>query len=188
MLFRSVMACAKHFPGHGDVSVDSHLDLPVINKSMEQLDSLELYPFKQIFGAGIGSVMVAHLYIPAIDNTANRATSISKKNVTDLLRKELAYDGLTFTDALEMQGVKKFFPDGEASVQSIIAGNDMLCLPGDVAVSIAKIKTAIEKKKLSWEDIYYHCKRVLMAKYVYCRNNTQPINTNNIINRLTNIS
>ena len=135
-----VMACAKHFPGHGDVAVDSHLDLPVINKSMEQLDSLELYPFKEIFKAGVGSVMVAHLYIPAIDSSANRATSISKKNVTGLLRNGLGYQGLTFTDAIEMQGVQKFFPGGEASVQSIIAGNDMLCLPPDVEQTMKKIK------------------------------------------------
>ena len=82
--------------------------------------------------------MVAHLYIPAIDSSKNRATSISKKNVTDLMRKELGYEGLTFTDALEMQGVQKFFPGGEASVQSIIAGNDMLCLPTDVESTIKK--------------------------------------------------
>jgi beta-N-acetylhexosaminidase len=78
-----VMACAKHFPGHGDVAVDSHFDLPVINKSKKELDSLELYPFRQLFKAGVGSVMVAHLYIPSIDQTPNQATSLSKKNVTD---------------------------------------------------------------------------------------------------------
>src|SRR5574338_465595 len=98
-----IMACAKHFPGHGDVDVDSHLDLPVINKSMDQLDSLELVPFKALFNAGVGSVMIAHLYIPAIDTTANKATSLSKNNVTDLLRNKLGYQGLTFTDALEMK-------------------------------------------------------------------------------------
>lgn len=105
-----IMACAKHFPGHGDVDVDSHYDLPVINKSRAQLDSMELVPFRAIFDAGVGSVMIAHLYIPAIDNTANRATSISKNSVTDLLRKDMGYEGLTFTDALEMKGVAKFFP------------------------------------------------------------------------------
>src|SRR5687768_17714133 len=143
-----VMACAKHFPGHGDVNVDSHYDLPVINKSMAQLDSLELYPFRQIFNAGIGSVMIAHLFIPVIDNTANRATSLSPANINGLLRNNIGYQGLTFTDALEMQGVKKFFPDGEASVQSLIAGNDMLCLPGDVPLAITKIKEAIQANKL----------------------------------------
>lgn len=179
-----VMACAKHFPGHGDVAVDSHLDLPVINKSMAQLESLELYPFKQIFDAGVGSVMIAHLYIPAIDNTANRATSLSKKNVTDLMRNKLGYQGLTFTDALEMQGVKKFFPNGAASVESLIAGNDMLCLPGDVPLSIQKIKEAIDSNRLSWADIEMHCKKVLMAKYEYGLSELKPINTNNITNDL----
>ena len=84
-----VMACAKHFPGHGDVSVDSHLDLPVINKSRKELDSLELYPFRELIKAGVGSMMMAHLYIPSIDNTANQASSLSVKNVTGLLRNEL---------------------------------------------------------------------------------------------------
>ncbi len=175
-----VMACAKHFPGHGDVSVDSHYDLPVINKSVSQLDSLELYPFRQIFNAGIGSVMIAHLYIPAIDTTANRATSLSPQNIKGLLRDNIGYQGLTFTDALEMQGVKKFYPDGEASVQSLIAGNDMLCLPGDVPLAIAKIKEAIAAKNLSWADIEKHCKKVLMAKYAYGLNNYTPINTINL--------
>ncbi|MBK7884910.1 MAG: serine hydrolase [Chitinophagaceae bacterium] len=175
-----VMACAKHFPGHGDVNVDSHYDLPVINKSRKQLDSLELYPFREIFKAGIGSAMVAHLYIPAIDSTANKATSISKANVTDLMRNELGYQGLTFTDALEMQGVKKYYPNGEAAVQSLIAGNDMLCLPGDVPLAISKIKNAIKNNKLSWADIEVHCKKVLLAKYQYGLPGLQPISTNNL--------
>ncbi len=175
-----VMACAKHFPGHGDVAVDSHYDLPVINKSITQLDSLELYPFRRIFDAGIGSVMLAHLYIPAIDTTTNRATSLSPANVNELMRKKLNYNGLTFTDALEMQGVKKFYPDGAASVQSIIAGNDMLCLPGDVPTAIKKIKAAIKAKQLSWKDIENHCKKVLRAKYEYGLNNLSPINTENL--------
>ena len=162
-----VLACAKHFPGHGDVSVDSHFDLPVINKSMQQLDSLELYPFEQMFAAGVGSVMIAHLYIPAIDTTANTATSLSKKNVTGLLREQLNFQGLTFTDALDMKGVAKFFPGGEIAAQSLIAGNDMLCLPADVPTSIAKIKEAIENKKLSWDDVYAKCKKVLEYKYIY---------------------
>jgi len=175
-----VMACAKHFPGHGDVAVDSHYDLPVINKSKPELESLELYPFRQIFKAGVGSVMIAHLYIPSIDTSANRATSLSKNNVTHLLRNELGYQGLSFTDALEMQGVKKFFPDGTASVESIIAGNDMLCLPGDVPLAIAKIKEAINEGKISWADIEMHCRKVLASKYKYGLANLKPINTTNI--------
>ena len=179
-----VMACAKHFPGHGDVSVDSHLDLPVINKSRAQLEALELYPFRQIFNAGVGSVMVAHLYIPSIDSSSNRATSLSKNNVTGLLRNDLGYQGLTFTDALGMQGVNKFFPDGAASVESLIAGNDMLCLPNDVPMAITKIKAAISSGKLSWTDIEFHCRKVLKAKYDYGLSNLKPINTNNLTNDL----
>ncbi len=172
-----VMACAKHFPGHGDVAVDSHFDLPVINKSRLQLDSLELYPFREVFKAGIGSVMIAHLYIPSIDATANRATSLSYNNITRLMKGDLGYQGLTFTDALEMQGVRKFFPDGEASVESLIAGNDMLCLPGNVPASIQKIKQAIQRKRLMWDDIYVKVKRVLQAKYQYVLPNRQPVTT-----------
>jgi beta-N-acetylhexosaminidase len=171
------MGCAKHFPGHGDVAVDSHLDLPVINKSKKELDTLELYPFQQAFKAGVGSVMIAHLYIPSIDDRENRATSLSYNNVTKLLRKKMKYEGLTFTDALEMKGVAKFFPDGEASAQSLIAGNDMLCLPGDIPGGIEKIKEAIKDKKLKWKDIDKHVKKVLQAKYQYGLANVSPINT-----------
>ena len=175
-----VMACAKHFPGHGDVDVDSHYDLPVINKTRGQLDSLELYPFREIFSKGIGSVMVAHLSIPAIDSTPNKPTSISYNNITNLMRNELGYKGLTFTDALEMQGVKKYYPDGEASVQSIIAGNDMLCLPGSVPISIQKIKAAIADGRLSWDNVNEKCNRVLLAKYEYVVGKTGTIDDANI--------
>ena len=181
---QGVLACAKHFPGHGDVSVDSHLDLPVINKSMQQLDSLELYPFKKMFAAGVGSVMIAHLYIPAIDSTANTATSLSKKNVTGLLRDQLHFNGLTFTDALGMKGVAKFFPGGQIAAQSLIAGNDMLCLPEDVATSIAKIREAIDSNKLTWNDIYAKCKKVLVYKYLYGMADAKLLDTTNLVNDL----
>ncbi|MFD1630316.1 glycoside hydrolase family 3 protein [Pseudopedobacter beijingensis] len=160
-----VMACAKHFPGHGDVSVDSHYDLPVILKSKEDLEKLELYPFRKLTEAGVGSMMMAHLYIPAIDAEENKATSISKNNVTDLLRKEVHFNGLTFTDALEMKGVAKFYPQGLAAAKSIIAGNDMLCLPGDIKGAIKKIRQSIRKGEMSWKDIDEKVNRVLLAKY-----------------------
>eukprot|EP01035_Chromulina_nebulosa_P043543 gene43543-58964_t len=178
------MACAKHFPGHGDVSVDSHYDLPVINKTREQLDDLELYPFEQLFKKGIASVMVAHLYIPAIDTIANQATSLSYKNITGLMRNELGYQGLTFTDALEMKGITKYYPGGEAAVQSLVAGNDMLCLPADVAQSIAAVKAAVEKQQLTWAQVYDKCKRVLVAKYDFVNGRTGKIDTANLTNDL----
>jgi beta-N-acetylhexosaminidase len=179
-----VMACAKHFPGHGDTETDSHYDLPIINKTKPQLDSLELYPFRELFENGVGSVMIGHLYIPAIDNTKNQATSLSYNNVTKLLREELGYKGLTFTDALEMQGVKKFYPDGAASVQSLIAGNDLLCLPSDIPAAIKKIKAAVKKKKLNWDDLNSRVHRVLMAKYLYGLGDLKPIDTNNLVDDL----
>ena len=179
-----IMACAKHFPGHGDVHVDSHLDLPVINKSIEQLDSLELKPFKALFAAGVGGVMIAHLYIPAIDSTTNMATSLSKNNVTDLLRKSMGYNGISFTDALEMKGVSKYWPGGEIAAQALIAGNDMLCLPETVPGAIAAVEKAIDEKKLSWDDIDAKLKKVLHAKYHLGLYKWKPIDTTNLLTDL----
>lgn len=179
-----IMACAKHFPGHGDVDVDSHLDLPVINKSRAALDTMELVPFKAVFDAGIGSVMMAHLSVPSIDAAKNRATSISKNAVTDLLRNEMHYNGLTFTDALEMKGVAKYFPQGTIAVEAILAGNDMLCLPASVKESIEVIKKAIADKKFTWDDIYAKTKKVLAAKYDLGLHEWKPIDTTNLLNDL----
>ncbi len=176
----NIMACAKHFPGHGDVSVDSHYDLPVILKSKAALDNLELYPFKALARAGVGSMMMAHLYIPAIDSEKNKATSLSKNNVTHLLRDEIGYQGLTFTDALEMQGVAKFYPQGLASAKSIIAGNDMLCLPGDIKGSIKKIRKSIRKKELTWDDIDEKVNKVLISKYHLGLKQLHDVDTANI--------
>ncbi len=125
--------------------------------------------------------MIAHLSIPAIDNTPNQPTSLSKKNVTGLLRDELDYKGLTFTDALEMKGVAKFFPAGAAAVQALIAGNDMLCLPEDVPTAITAIKTAIKKKKLKWKNIDEKLVKVLEAKYDLGLSKAQIIDTNNLL-------
>ncbi|RTL48127.1 MAG: serine hydrolase [Sphingobacteriales bacterium] len=181
---QNIMACAKHFPGHGDVTVDSHKDLPVIHKSMAQLDSLELYPFKALIKAGVGSVMMGHLFVPAIDSTEYVATSISKNAVTGLLKNKLGFQGITFTDALEMQGIAKYFPAGEAALQSLIAGNDLLCLPGDVPGSIDLILKAIKLKKLNRKDINARVKKVLLVKYNMGLAQRTPIDTTNLANDL----
>jgi len=184
-----IMASAKHFPGHGDVAVDSHLDLPVINKTVDQLQELELYPFKELIKAGVQSVMIGHLFVPSIDNTAHRATSISKNAVTGLLRNQLGFTGLTFTDALEMQGVAKYFPGGTIAVEALIAGNDMLCLPESVLGTIKAVNEAIKKKRLSWKDLEAKVKRVLFAKYHLGLNHLSPVSTNHLtedLNATTN--
>lgn len=162
---KGIMATGKHFPGHGDVAVDSHYDLPVIQKNRAQLDELELYPFKELIKAGLGSIMTAHLFIPAIDTTPYLAATLSPKIVTDLLKKELGFKGLIFTDALEMKGITQYFPSGEAAVQALIAGNDMLCLPQDIAGSIAKVRLAIKQHRIGWDAINARVKKVLLAKF-----------------------
>ena len=175
-----VMACAKHFPGHGDVAVDSHYDLPVIPKSRQELDSMELYPFRQLIEAGVGSVMVGHLAVPAIDDAKNRPSSVSSKHINELLRKELGFKGLTFTDALEMKGIANYYPDGEASAQSLIAGNDLLCLPGDIPGGIQAVKKAIRKKQLTWAAIDEKVRKMLYAKFEYGLAARQPIDLHNL--------
>ncbi|OLY94126.1 beta-glucosidase [Cnuella takakiae] len=176
-----IMATAKHFPGHGDTEVDSHYDLPVINKSRAQLDSLELYPFRELLKAGVGSVMVGHLFIPSIDNRPNRPTSLSHNAVTKILRDELGFKGLIFTDGMEMKGLTKFFPAGAAAVESLLAGNDMLCLPEDVPAAISAVETAVKKKKLKWKDIDERVRRVLEAKYQLGLAQPQVVETTNLL-------
>jgi beta-glucosidase-like glycosyl hydrolase len=176
-----IMATAKHFPGHGDVHVDSHYDLPVINKSKAALDSLELVPFKALIDAGIESIMVAHLSVPAIDDRPKYATSLSPNVVNGLLKKELGFKGLSVTDAMDMKAIANYFPQGEANVQAILAGNDMLCLPGDLGQSIKKIRTAIKERRLKRSDINARVKKILTAKYKYGLDQLQQIDTNNLI-------
>ena len=155
-----VMATAKHFPGHGDVTVDSHKDIPIIDKSRAALDSLELVPFKALIDAGVGSIMVAHLSVQAIDSTPKFATSLSPKAVNELLKKELKFKGLSVTDAMDMKAIGNYFPNGEANVQALIAGQDMLCLPGDIANSIEKIKLTDLHKPIPWFDTQHEAQWV----------------------------
>ena len=176
-----VMATAKHFPGHGDVNVDSHFDLPVINKSKAALDSLELAPFKALIDAGIESIMVAHLSVPAIDDRPKYATSLSPKAVNGLLKKELGFKGISVTDAMDMKAIANYFPQGEANVQAILAGNDMLCLPGDIGTSIKKIRAAVKERRIKRADIKARVKKILAAKYKYGLDRPQQIDTTNIV-------
>ncbi|MFY8165282.1 MAG: serine hydrolase, partial [Sediminibacterium sp.] len=161
--------------------VDSHYDLPVINKSRAELDSMELKPFKALIAAGIGSVMVAHLSVPSIDNTPKFATSLSPKAVNDLLRKELGFKGISVTDAIDMKAIANYFPQGESSAQALIAGNDMLCLPGDIDKSLTKVRQAIRDRKLRRRDIKEKVKKVLNAKYEYGLSNLKVIDTANLL-------
>lgn len=164
MVDGGILASIKHFPGHGDTDVDSHYDLPQLPFDKKRLDSLEMYPFKELIKAGAPAVMVAHMNIPILDDTPNMPSSISKKVVTDLLRNELGFNGLTVTDAMDMKGVKKFFPNGEADVQAIIAGHDLLEVSENSKRAIDLILKAIEEGRISQTDIDARVKRVLAAK------------------------
>ena len=177
----NVMATAKHFPGHGDVAVDSHNDLPIINKSRAALDSLELAPFRALIAAGIGSVMVGHLSVPSIDSTPKTPTSLSKKAIHGLLKEELGFTGIAVTDALDMKAIGNYFPNGEANVQALLAGNDLLCLPGDIEQSIKKVRTAIREGRLSRKDIKQRVKKILTAKYKYGLSQNNPIDTSHLL-------
>ena len=159
-----VLANAKHFPGHGDTDTDSHLDLPVINHNLNRLSEIELYPFKELFKKDLKSVMVAHIHIPVLDSTPNKATTLSKRVVTELLRKELGFEGLAFTDALNMKGVAKFYEPGETDLLALKAGNDVLLYPIDVPKAIDKIEEAIKNGEISEADLDAHVLKILDMK------------------------
>lgn len=170
-----VMACAKHFPGHGDVSVDSHLDLPVINKSRAQLDTLELYPFRELVKAGVQSVMIAHLSVPSLETAAHVPTTLSYNTVTNVLKHDLRFNGLIFTDALNMQGVTKYFPAGDADARAFEAGCDVLLFSQDVPAAIGKIKALVKSGKVSQQDLAGRVKKILAAKWDAGLHSVKPI-------------
>lgn len=181
-----VMASAKHFPGHGDTNVDSHHDLPIIDQTKERLDSLELYPFKELVKKGIGGVMVAHLSVPALDDRANRPTTLSSKTIKGVLRSEMAFNGLVFTDALEMKGVTKHFEPGEVEAEALLAGNDMLVLPEDLEAAFQYINNYISKGVIDSVQVATSVKRVLRAKFNYGIKEFHPLDTlglRNFLNR-----
>jgi beta-N-acetylhexosaminidase len=160
-----VLACAKHFPGHGDTDKDSHKTLPVINHSAERMDTLELYPFKYLMERGLGSVMVAHMFVPSLDTTKNLPSTLSKKIVTDLLKEKLQFKGLVFTDALNMKGAADYNKPGMLDAKALIAGNDVLLFSEDVPKAIEEIKKAIDNKEITQEEIDARCKKILKAKF-----------------------
>lgn len=175
-----VMACTKHFPGHGDTDVDSHYDLPIIPHSKERLESLELYPFRALAKKGVGSMMVAHLHVPAFDDRPNRPTALSQNTVSNILRKELAFDGLIFTDGLEMKGVTKYFEPGEVEAEALLAGNDILLLPENIEASFRTIKAYIQDGRLNWTNLAASVKRVLRAKYQMGLQQFTPLREDNL--------
>ncbi len=160
-----ILATAKHFPGHGDTKTDSHYDLPVLSHNQQRFDSLELYPFRMAIDSGIGAVMSAHLSIPAFDTTENLPSTLSKPVMTGLLKDKLGFNGLVLTDAMNMEGLTKFYEPGEADAIAYMAGNDIIEFASDAGLAINTIKDYYDQGKIPYSKIENTTRKILAFKY-----------------------
>ena len=183
-----VLAAIKHFPGHGDTDVDSHLDLPVVKHSLERLNKIELAPFKALMDKKIGGAMIAHLYVPQLEKGKNIPASISYDIVTNLLKNKFRYEGLVITDALNMNAVAKKYPAGELDLRAFKAGNDVLLFSQDVPTGKKLIKEAIQKGEISEKRLEESVKKILKTKYILGLQNLRPLSSEGINNVLNNDS
>lgn len=182
-----VLANAKHFPGHGDTDKDSHKTLPTVNFNKRRIQNVELFPYKELISKGLSSIMVAHLNVPSLEPRTNYPSSLSPSIVTELLKAELNFEGLIFTDALDMKGVSKFSTPGQIDLQAFLAGNDVLLMSNDVAQGIEKIATAVSRGKISEDRLAHSVKKILNTKYKVGLHNYQPIKTEQLIYDLNRI-
>ncbi|MDA1122541.1 MAG: serine hydrolase [Bacteroidetes bacterium] len=178
----------KHFPGHGDTGTDSHNDLPVLSFDKKRLVDVELYPFKKLIDRGASGVMVSHMSIPALDKTPNLPSTLSKPIITGLLREELQFKGLIFTDALNMKGVTKYYKPGEIEVMGLIAGNDVLLYSEDVPTAIEAVFSAVDKGTITAQMVNEKCRKILEAKYFTGLSAFKPIETESLIEDLNEAS
>ena len=176
-----VLANAKHFPGHGDTSSDSHKTLPTINFSAKRIDSVELYPYKKLISKNLSSVMVAHLNVPNLDSRPNYPSSLSYPIVTNLLKDKLGFKGLIFTDALSMKGASNFSSPGEIDLQAFLAGNDVMLMSNDVTQGIAALEKAVESGLISEERLAHSVKKILKAKYKVGLHQFKPIEMTDLV-------
>ena len=181
-----IMAVAKHFPGHGDTQTDSHYGLPIIEHNRARLDSIELYPFQRLIQEGVDGIMMAHINVPALDSTPKLAATLSKKIVTDLLKTEMGFKGLIFTDAMNMKGVTSGYDLGEPELMAYLAGNDIIEFSLDISASIAQIEQAFKKGRLTSEQIDTKCRRILHQKYKLGLHEKQFQNTENTLQDINN--
>jgi beta-glucosidase-like glycosyl hydrolase/CubicO group peptidase (beta-lactamase class C family) len=182
-----VLANGKHFPGHGDTATDSHHTLPLLNFDEARLDSIELYPYRKTFDAGLASVMTAHLNIPSLEPNANLPTSLSKNVVTHLLQDKLGFQGLIVTDGLNMKGAANYATSAQVDLAALQAGNDVLLIPQDVSASVALIKKALETKTLTEARLDFSVRKILKAKYWAGLHTYKPVALENIEEDLNRI-
>lgn len=159
-----IIACAKHFPGHGDTITDSHEALPLISHDMHRLQEVELYPFMRMIKAGVKSIMLAHLEIPALEKELHKPSSLSYAVATDLLQNTLGFEGLIITDSLAMKGIADYAPPGELELQALLAGADILLCPVDIGKIIHRIEQAVHEGIITEEHIDKKVLKVLKAK------------------------
>jgi beta-glucosidase-like glycosyl hydrolase/CubicO group peptidase (beta-lactamase class C family) len=178
-----ILSVAKHFPGHGDTSEDSHHTLPVVHRPVESLDSIELLPFRRYIAGQFPGIMTSHLYVPALDSAENQATSMSRVVVTDILKEKMGFQGLCFTDALAMKGASAN-NQGSLSVQAIRAGNDVILAPVSPVKELEMVKTAIREGVLTQEDIHAKCRKILQYKYIAGLNHYRPVELKGLSRRL----
>lgn len=179
-----IVAVVKHFPGHGDTDVDSHVALPVINSDLARLTNVDLYPFQKSFEQGVMGVMVGHLYMPLFDTVRTLSATISKNLVTGLLKEKMNYRGLVFTDALNMKSVSDLYKPGELDALALAAGNDVLLFSEDVPVALQKIKESIAAGKVDQADVDQRVRKILRAKYWAGLNHYQSIDVPNLMTNL----
>jgi len=170
-----VLANAKHFPGHGDTASDSHKTLPQLLFDINRLESVELYPYSKIFDTGLSSVMVAHLSVPVLEPNPEVPTSISYKVITNLLKEKMGFNGLIFTDALNMKGAANYAKPGDIDLAAFMAGNDMLLIPENVGAAVKKIKRALNTGEISMERLEFSVEKILKAKYWAGLNEYKPV-------------
>ena len=182
-----VLSCGKHFPGHGDTATDSHKTLPVIDFSRQRLDSIEMYPYKKLINAGLSTVMVAHLEVPALELKKNRPSSLSEQIISGILKEEMNFKGLVFTDALNMKGVTEHGKNGDVEVDAFLAGNDMLLMPTEVEKAKEKLSKAYDRGKITERRLAASVKKILMAKYKVRLHKYQPIVIKNLYEDLNSI-
>ncbi len=184
----NILAAIKHFPGHGDTSTDSHLDLPVVSHTTERLDAVELAPFKALMNKGIGGVMVAHLYVPSLESGKGIPASVSKNIITGLLKEKLGYKGLIITDALNMAAVANKYQPGELDAMAFKAGNDIMLFSQGVSEGKKLIQKAIDKGEISQSRVEESVKKILLTKYFLGLTQYTPKNPENINKDLNNDS
>jgi len=184
----NIITTAKHFPGHGDTSADSHKTLPTVLHSKAYIDSVDLKPYKSLINNGLTGVMVAHLNVPSLVPTPNLPTTLSKDVVSGLLKKDLGFKGLVFTDALNMKGVANFGKSTTVDLKAFEAGNDVMMFSANIPKAIKKIKKAILKGEISKNRLETSVKKILMAKYWAGLSHYQPVALTNLNKDLVTVN